>query len=299
MIINDGNQALLNNQAFVHKLRTEGPEKTAAAITDFVRTYIREDSFARKILPPKEVTATDLVQQLDTDQPMRIVEMDQRSEAYAVTYLEGAETRYYKGKKAPVFYNTIESEKFHKPLEEIMTYRTPIKTLIQQNYLKDLQKAEDKKFIEAVDTIIEANPATHKHTSAGPIKFATLVEGIKLMTDKEVPMGSFLICESDFLDLLKQDSNTIGSHVVEDVIVNGFSYTKLLGHTFIRTLKQDIIKPGQIYVFSTPEFLGVFDVLNDVKAFVEQRANILNFHLWETVGMSICNKNGVGKIVLT
>ena len=126
MIINEGNQALLDNHAFIQSLNTKGVEKAASAMTDFVRTKIREVSFARKILPPKPVTSTDLVQSIDTDQPMRIVEMDQISDAYPVTFLEPAHEKYYTGNKFPVYYTKYMSEEFYKPVEEIMPYRTPI-----------------------------------------------------------------------------------------------------------------------------------------------------------------------------
>ena len=303
MIINEGNQALLDNHAFIQSLNTKGVEKAASAMTDFVRTKIREVSFARKILPPKPVTSTDLVQSIDTDQPMRIVEMDQISDAYPVTFLEPAHEKYYTGNKFPVYYTKYMSEEFYKPVEEIMTYRTPIKTLVQENYLKDIQKAEDKTFIDTIDKVIadrEAKIAGDAvFNAAGPFKPSVLAEGMKKLVRKQVPMGTVLISEMDFLDLLKLDHAAVGSAVMEDIVVNGFTYTKLMGHTFIRTIKYDVVKPGSIYLFTTPEYLGVFDVLTDVKAYIEQKGSNLRFHLYETVGMALGNVNGVAKIQLT
>lgn len=303
MIINEGNQALLDNHAFIQSLNTKGTEKAASAMTDFVRTKIREVSFARKILPPKPVTSTDLVQSVDTDQPMRIVEMDQISDAYPVTFLEPAHEKYYTGNKFPVYYTKYMSEEFYKPVEEIMTYRTPIKTLVQENYLKDIQKAEDKTFIDTIDKVIadrEAKKAGDAiFQASGPFEPGILAEGIKKIVGKQVPMGTILISELDFLDLLKLKQTSVGSAVMEDIVVNGFTYTKLLGHTFIRTIKYDIVKPGSIYLFTTPEYLGVFDILTDVKAYIEQKGSHLRFHLYETVGMALGNVNGVAKIELS
>jgi hypothetical protein len=61
----------------------------------------------------------------------------------------------------------------------------------------------------------------------------------------------------------------------------------------------DVVKPKEIYLFTTPEFLGVFDILTDVKAYIEQKGSHLRFHLYETIGMSFGNVNGVAKIKLT
>lgn len=302
-IMENQNQALVDNQAFLHSLNTKGTEKAASAMTDFVRVKIREASFARKILPPKPVTSTDLVQSLDTDQPMRIVEMDRVSEAYPVTFVEQAHQKYYTGKKFPVYYQKFMSEEFFKPIEEIMTYRVPIKTIVQENYLKDIQIAEDKAFIDTIESIIAtreaAKPGDAVHTTAGPFTPAILAEAMKLIVSKEIPMGTILINELDFMDLLKLPQTTVGSAVMEDIVSNGFTYTKILGHTFIRTTKMDIVKPGNIYMFTTPEFLGVFDILSDVKAYIEQKGSFLRFHLYETIAIAFGNVQGFAKIVLT
>ena len=62
-IINDQNQAMVDNQAFLHSLNTKGIEKAASAMTDFVRVKIREASFARRIIPPKPVSLWILTNQ--------------------------------------------------------------------------------------------------------------------------------------------------------------------------------------------------------------------------------------------
>lgn len=302
-IVVDGNQAVVDNHAFIQSINSKGIEKAASAMTDFVRVKIREASFARKILPPKMITSTDLVQDLNTDQPMRIVEMDKVSTAYPVTYVEPAHMKYYTGSRFPVYHTKFQSEEFYKPVEEIMTYRVPIKTIVQENYLKDIQIAEDSAFMGAVNKIIAARETASTgdavYTVAGPLTPAIIAEGLKKLVAKEVPIGTILINEQDFLDLLKATSMTVGSMVMEDIVVNGFSYTKILGYNFIRTMKKDIVPYKSIYLFSTPEYLGVFDILTDVKAFVEQKGSHLSFYLYESVGMAIGNTNGVAKIALS
>lgn len=304
MIVNDSDKAVVYNTAFVQKLATEeGREKLAGVATDFCRVKIREGSFVRMILPPKVVTSADLDQAVDSDSPMRIIHKDKVSEAYPVTFREQAQQRYYVGDKFQVFYTTIQSEMFTKVIEELQTYRVPIKQIIQQNYLKDMQKTEDKMFIETVDKIIadkestEVSSATYK--VAGPFTPAILAEGLKILAKREVPIGTILINEVDWMSLMQLQQDAAGSAIMEDIIHNGYSYTKLMGHNFIRTIKQDIVKPGHIYLFSTPEYLGVFDVLRDVQAFMETKGNKFSMYLWETIGIAIGNDNGLAKIELT
>ena len=309
-IISDQQNALLLNQAFISRVSSQDEAtKTASMMTDFIRVIIRENGFTRSILPPKPVTATDLVQSVDTDQPRRIVEMDRVSEAYPITFLEGTKEKYYKGRKFEVFYTKIASEEFYKPTQEILTYRVPIKTIVQENYLKDIHIAEDKLFINAINKIIDDRLAGKtesgvidtdaEFTCAGPFVPSVVAELAKRLTLKQVPQGPILINDADFQDLLKVDHATVGSAVMQDIIIEGYKYTKILGHTFIRTIKHDIVPPGILYMFTTPEYLGVFDVLEDVKMFLKQEGSHLRFYLWETIGIAIGNINGVVRGKLT
>lgn len=302
-IIDDAAKAAVYNTAFVQKVASnEGLEKLAGMATEFCRVKIREGSFTRKILPPKQITSADLDQAVDSDSPMRIIHKDKVSEAYPVTFREQTQQRYYIGNKFQVYYTTIQSEEFHKITEELQTYRVPIKQIIQENYLKDIQIAEDKMFIETVDKILADKEATEEgsavYKAAGPFTPSILVEGLKILVGREVPIGTILISETDWMSLLQLQQGAAGSAVMEDIIHNGYSYTKLMGYNFVRTIKKDIVKPGHIYLFSTPEYLGVFDVLTDVKAFMETEANKFRFFLWETIGIAIGNDNGLAKIEL-
>lgn len=304
MVIDDTAKAVMYNTAFVAKVASsEGLEKMAGMATDFCRAKIREGSFTRKILPPKQITSADLDQAVDSDSPMRIIHKDKVSEAYPVTFREQAQQRYYIGDKFQVFYANIQSEEFHKVTEELQTYRVPIKQIVQENYLKDIQRAEDKQFIDTVNAILKKKESEKIGTSVyatSEDRFtpATLAEGLKLLVAKELPIGTILINEQDWMSLYQLQQDAAGSAVMQEIIHDGYSYTKLLGRDFVRTIKNDIVPPGRIYIFSTPEYLGVFDILEDVKAFMETRANKFSFHLWETIGIAIGNDNGVAMIQL-
>lgn len=304
MVIEDSAKATMYNTSFVQKVATkEGVEKMAGIATDFCRVKIREGCFCRKILPPKQITSADLDQAVDSDSPMRIIHKDKLSEAYPVTFREMAQQRYYIGDKFQVFYANIQSEEFHKVTEELQTYRIPIKQIIEENYLKDIQRAEDKQFIDACNTILKKKEAEKVgqsvfRTAETLFSPAVLVDGLNILTGKELPIGTILINEIDWNNLSKMNQMAAGSAVMEDIVHNGYSYTKLLGRNFVRTIKGDIVPPGRVYVFSTPEYLGVFDILEDVKAFMETRANKFSFHLWETIGIAIGNDNGIAMIQL-
>ena len=90
-IIDDASKAMMYNTSFIQKISTsEGVEKMAGIATEFCRVKIREGSFTRKILPPKQITSEELDQAVDSDSPMRNILKDKVSEANPVTFREHA-----------------------------------------------------------------------------------------------------------------------------------------------------------------------------------------------------------------
>ena len=63
-------------------------------------------------------------------------------------------------------------------------------------------------------------------------------------------------------------------------------------------MKTDILRPGNVYVFTKPEFFGKFYVLNNTKFYIDKIANIITFQAWEDIGMAIINIAAVRKLEL-
>ena len=56
--------------------------------------------------------------------------------------------------------------------------------------------------------------------------------------------------------------------------------------------------PGNIYVFTKPEFFGKFYVLNNTKFYIDKIANVITFQAWEDIAMAIINIAAVRKLEL-
>ena len=64
------------NKLFVDKLNSpEGQEKTAAVSANYVRDFLRENSFSRKIQPPETVTNKDCQRSVNHDGLVKIIDM--------------------------------------------------------------------------------------------------------------------------------------------------------------------------------------------------------------------------------
>ena len=97
----------------------------------------------------------------------------------------------------------------------------------------------------------------------------------------------------------KQIQNEIkDSKDILDFNLDGYKYNTLLGRRFIRTIKTDILRRGNIYGFAAPQFLGCFYVLNNTKFYVDKVGNKITFWCWEDIGMAFLNLNSLIKMEL-
>jgi len=144
------------NQSFLDKIDAGLTKEASVAMSAFVRQKLREDGFARKILEPIMVTQADLDRQI-TEEPTIIVEKEPDSIAASIPFTARGEIRYFLGQRYPVTFFKVQSNEFKKSKFELATYRTDIRTVLQENSVKDLQKQEDQNFYNAVTNVATAN----------------------------------------------------------------------------------------------------------------------------------------------
>ena len=85
---------------------------------------------------------------------------------------------------------------------------------------------------------------------------------------------------------------------MSETTVDGYKYNTILGRAYIRTIKTDILRAGNIYVFTKPEFFGKFYILNNTKFYIDKVANTITFQSWEDIGMSVINIAAIRKLEL-
>ena len=133
-----------------------------------------------------------------------------------------------------------------------------------------------------------------------PVNRPDFVNFFKLFSgpDRRLRMELVLITEADYDDILQWTVEDMGDRIQSETVVDGYKYNTLLGRRFIRTIKTDILRRGVIYGFTSPEFLGVFYVLNNTKFYVDKVGNKITFWCWEDIGMAFLNLNSVVKMEL-
>ena len=321
------------NELFAQKLSTaEGKEKIAEYGGSYIRDRLREVSFVRKILPPEQVTRTDCQRSVNHDTLVKIVDVEPQSRAMAMTFRGQPTSRFIRGPKAEIGFFTISSEMFQKTEQELLAYEMPITKIIEENSVKDIQEIEDREFMihieaacQALQTEANGGTSTALNQStingAGVVEFSILkgelarnagtndatvrplqrpdlVNLFKLLDGNRLRCERILFTEVDWDDILQWTVEDFGDKVQSETAVDGYKYNTVLGRPYIRTIKTDILRPGNVYAFTRPEFFGKFYVLNNTKFYIDKVANTITFQSWEDIGMGIINIAAVRKLEL-
>jgi len=277
------------NQSFLDKVDSGLTKEAGVAMSAFVRQKLRENGFTRKILNPITITAAELDRQT-TEEPTVIVEKEPDSVAANMPFLGRPEIRYFTGSRYAITFSKIESAEFKKSKFELATYRTDIRTVLQENSVKDLQKQEDSNFYNNVTTVAAANGNTYN--VAGGFTVQTLMNGIKNLIANQLPVGCILMTQEMYADLLKQPSTQVGSPAASSLFMGQSNLDNFFGYKIITTIKNDILPNNQAIVFAPPEYLGQFYLLQDAMVFLKTEADIITFRTYEAIGSGLGNVNG-------
>lgn len=282
------------NQAFMDKIENGQTKEASTAMSAFVRQRLREDGFTRKILTPVQITASELDRQL-TEEPTVIVEKEPDSVAASMPFLSRPEIRYWTAARYPVTFQKISSNEFKKSKFELATYRTDIRTVLQENSIKDVQAQEDQSFYESIQKIVTDN--SNSYTISGGFTVPNLMKGLQNMIKKKVPVGSILMTQSMYSDLLAQPSTQIGSNASSALFTGERSLDNFFGWKIITTNKNDILPDNKPLIFAPQEYLGQFYELQAPTVFLKTEADMIQWHVYESIGAGIGNVNGVIELV--
>lgn len=321
------------NELFTSKLDSaEAKEKIAAFGGSYIRDRLREVSYARQILPPEMVTKADCQRSVNHDTLVKIVDIEPESRAMAITFRGQPKARFIRAARAEIPFYTISSEKFEKTEQELLAYEMPITKIIEDNSVKDIQEIEDREFTIHIESAVqalqqEANAGvvtTLNATNIGlgavveaavrkgelariaatndavvrPLQRPDLVNLLKLLNQNRLRAERFLMTEGDFTDILQWTVEDLGDRLQSETTTDGYKYSMLLGHAFVRTVKTDILRPGNVYVFTKPEFFGKFYILNNVKFYIDKIANLITWQSWEDIAIGVINIASVRKLEL-
>jgi hypothetical protein len=348
------------NAMFGEALRMGGEalEKVGQATGQYIQHKLRENSFARKILPPQTVTERECQRSTTQDTLEYIDEIEPDSIAMRINWRGEPDKTWLMGKRYAIQFSTISSNRFQKAEDELLAYRMPLTKVIEQNTVRDIQEQEDKTFMQHVKaalylgTLYRYNQLVNQGVLATTKNFGTadaiylylltqnknynagtwpgagiptsavnrargfhsnlllsdqtqfnrivLSEVAKVQAARQMKAQCFLMHEYDFTDTVAWSLNEAGLEITSEIVKDGYKYLTIGGYTFVTTVRDnpDLVQPGQIFCFPSPQFLGRFLIINNTKFYINRQGRFIIMEAWETIGAGIGNVLGVSCILL-
>lgn len=304
--------------------------KIAARFGGYIRDRLREASFAEQVLPPENIDRSQCQVSTNHDSLVKIEFLEPKSRAMVVTFRGEPRANFIRGTKVEIPFITVMSDMFQKPEQEFLAYAFPIGKVIEQNAVKDLGEVQDREFLihceaavqalqteanggtvttlnaSSIGTTVEfsvvkgglARTATTDDAVVRPLQRPDIVRLIKLLDGNRLESDMILMTSVDWDDILQWTVEDQGDKLQSETAVSGFKYNMLMGKRYVKTIKTDILRPGNLYCFTSPDFLGRFYVLNNVKFYIDKVINLIKFVAWKDIGMSLVNIASVRKLEL-
>lgn len=311
-----------------------GKEKLAELGGSWIRDRLREVSFCDHLVPPEQVTRADCQRSVNHDTLVKIVEVEPKSRAMAIDFRSQPTARIISADRYEIPFFTISSEKFEKTEQELLAYEMPVTKLIEDNTVKDMSEIKDREFLRHVESCVQAmqtevnatdtvayNATNVRAANANakvervvkgelalaadgtdmtvrPIQRPDLVELYKLLDNNRLRSECILVTEGDHDDVLQWTLTDMGDKLTSETVVDGYKYDRLLGRRVVRTIKTDVLRPGNVYCFTAPQFFGKNYVLNNTKFYIDKIANVITWQSWMDIGMGFGNIGSVCKLEL-
>jgi hypothetical protein len=316
------------NLEFVNAIK-EAPDgllKNASSLsTSLIRREIKENGFTRIILPPKMVGPEDLTDDTtDTELPTIVEEMEPLStKAKTISFDDTADTQTFVGDKFRTTFKQVTTDEYTKNIYNLMTYKNDLRQIITNRALKEIPEEEDRSFIQNLTAGLGAASPMSSLAAADATSVSGIVNNFEIITGltaagdpwfyrkeyidilsilekNRVPNGLILMNRFTAKSFLKWDRNEIGGDLSEKLFTSGLKgmpSSDILGVKHVFTIKDDIIPDGHVWLFTQPNFLGRFYVLDDVTMYVKKEEDIIRFKAKETIGMSLANVAGFARVV--
>lgn len=308
---NNAHQELLIKRELIDDVLNseEGVVKKASAATSkATRTQVREEGFQRAILPFDKITNEDLDYFGDSELPGVWFELEPDSPpARTIPYNSTPNTFPYRAEKYIVLISLISTEEATKNINELRTYKTDLRQIVNDNMLRDIHTEEDVSFVTQIDRLVgsQVNLSTapgrevQNVNMQGSLNRVNLKRAQSFLTDRQLPVGVFLVNQRTANEFLGWYRDEMGGDKSQDLALKGLKGLEsfeMFGTPYIATIKNDLILNGYMYQFTTKEFMGNALMLEDIQVVIKKEYDIIRMRAQEQVGLTIGNTRGLQKL---
>lgn len=304
------------NRATVDKLTSssDGLKKEAAGTVDtYLRLRARDEGVARAIITPVPVTADNLDRSVRYKEPVIIKDVEGDTQSATTVPFGGLPMgNTIEAPRYEIPFARLMSDRFREDRKNLLTYNIDIKKMFNDLLLLDIMDQEDIGFFGAVDyaagpkdvVAVGSDPHYQEVGSRGYVSIGSL-SGREDLTQafKGIPSSNrnlntaiAVLNNVTIWDIVAFDSNVFGDALAEELFKKGFVLTMLMGIKLIITVKKNLVPTDSMYMFTSPEALGDFYVLEDITLSNESENFMLELFAYNCIGSAIKNSGGIAKV---
>lgn len=322
------------NQQLMKDVETSPPAraKIAAKMGTVVRDKLREVSFWEGVLPPEPTTAADVQSSPNHDGPVRIVELEPNTRAIVMNWTGSPDAKIMRAPRIEASFFTIMSDMWQKPEEEFMVYSYSLGDVVRDNSVRDMAAAYDREGIVNVEAAVQSMQAEFNGGSVttlnataitgGSVVEYSVVKGgaarvsgsnddvvhpltrddirrlVNVIDGRELHTKALLMTNTDWNSIMSWSKEELGDKISSETVVDGYRYNTLIGYRVTVTIKTNVLRPGNVYGFTDPQFLGRAFILNNTKFWIDKTINWIKFVAWRSMGSVIANISSCSKMEL-
>jgi len=297
----------LENARLLEMLQSDDPSRhkeAAEGTSEYLHLRAHENGIARAVMEPETITPSEFTQQVDTDKPCVVRNMEPSSAgAVNLSLGIGPNDAYIGAPKYRVMFDRIASKRYTADVAQLSTYTYSLKELFNELILKDMLYREDVNMFSSVESGLGSRNATDaddihlKQTGArGWITVGSYSRQAMALarngigeTDNALPVETCVINHSFVSNILGMDHDALGGPGAEDLFKNGWTKMPLMGMQAIVTIKRDLVPNDSIFMFAPQDYIGDFLIVTDATMSFKKEDYMLKFFGYEYLGQ--CWKN--------
>lgn len=318
------------NAAYMEKVGSDNT-KLARASESWIQDHMREAAVCRNLIEQKAVTPDDPFIQVSEhhDTLVAVVSIQPDSKAMVVDYRGRPEARLVTGERIFVPFFTVSSELHQAYEEELWAYPEKLTKKVEEQSALDVEEIEDREWILHTEAAVQAYQVefnsgatslnyttltagsvveksvrkslfartdTGNTANAWPLQKLDIIEGGKLFSTRRLKCEWVLLAEPQFLDISGWTMDEVGTQITGETTKGGFTSDKLVYFKYIRTIKTDLLRPGNVYFYTAEEYLGRSYVLQKLKFWIDKDQNILEWRCWEHIAQCLVNIGACVKV---
>lgn len=269
----------------------------------YIRTMMMEDAITDDILPPEQISAEDCDRTLTSLKPYKIVEVEpEATGAVTVQYGTNPNTVILEGKRIPVFFNKIITDKYTKDIDELRMWDMDIRQIVCDKQTKWMQWEVDRRFIWAANSALSMHaefPSTNLpclwRTYADGFTRENYVDSLRIMFQSRSRFHPDRLLMNEFTayEVFKWGHEEMGGPYSQELITEGKLNRDMMGKKWTVTMKRELVPDGRVYMFAEPKFLGRNYILQPVTMYVENEATKISWYMYETRGGCLANVTAI------